>query len=300
MIRAFSLTALLLAALSPLMAAEKEPQAAARQAIEAAVQSYTQAFNKHDAKALAAHWSPSGVHTDSETGQRTVGREAIEKLFAAEFQEGEVQSIEITLESVRLVTSDVAVVEGSAAVAMQDGEASDSTFSAVFVKQDGKWLLDSAHETNLPPPPKPYDHLKDLEWLVGTWQDDSDEIDVKTVCKWTPNRAFLLRSYTVSNGDGVLHQGAQLIGWDPEKECIRTWVFDSEGGFGEGTVTRDGNRWLVKLHGTHADGRKAAATQVITKIDDKTLTTQMVGREVAGELLPSTDPIKVVRVADGK
>ena len=198
------------------------------------------------------------------------------------------------------MTPDVAVVEGAAAVSMPDEEDAESTFSAVFVKQDGKWLLDSVQETNLPPPPKPYDHLKELEWLVGSWEDESDEVSVKTVCRWTPNRSFLIRTYTVSDADGVSHQGAQIIGWDPEKECIRCWVFGSEGGFGEGTITHDGNRWLVKLHGLLADGRKAAATQVLTKIDDNTLTVQMVGREVDGELLPSTEPVKVVRTPDAK
>jgi uncharacterized protein (TIGR02246 family) len=305
MIRVLSVVGVLLTLLSPLAAAEKEPQkdpqAAARAAIDAVVEAYAAAFNKHDAKALAALWSPSGVHVDRETGRRTTGRAALEKMFAAQFAEDEGQQIEIAVDTVRLVTPDVAAVEGSASVSMQDEEEpSESTFSAIFVKQDGKWLLDSANETNLPPPPKPYEHLKDLEWLVGAWQDESDEIDVKTVCRWTPNRSFLIRTYTVTDGDGATHQGAQIIGWDPDKECIRCWIFGSEGGFGEGTVARDGNRWLMKLHGTLADGRKACATQVLTKVDDNTLTAQMVGREIGGELLPSTDPVKVVRVPDAK
>jgi len=300
MIRAISLCAVVLYSLSPLRAAEPADRAAAKQAIIEASRSYAAAFNKHDAKALAALWSKDGVHVDRESGRRTAGRAAIERLFADMFQQREVQGIAVTIDVVRLVTPDVATVEGSATVTFQDGESSDSTFSAVFVKQEGKWLLDSAHETNLPPPLKPYDHLQELEWLVGTWADESKETKVSTVCQWTANRSFLRRSFTVSVGDEVLHQATQIIGWDPDRQCIRTWVFGSEGGFAEGVCSRQGDRWTVKLHGVLADGRKGSATQVISKVNDNTMTSQLIGVEVGGELMPSRDPVKIERVADGK
>jgi len=300
MMRAISLCAVVLYSLSPLWAAETADRATAKQAIIEASRAYAAAFNKHDAKALAALWSKDGVHVDRESGRRTVGRAAIERLFADMFQQREVRRLAVTLDSIRLVTPEVAAVEGSATVTLQDGEPSDSTFSAVFVKQEGKWLLDSAHETNLPPPPKPYDHLQELQWLVGTWADESKETKVTTVCQWTANRSFLRRSFTVSVGDEVLHQATQIIGWDPHRQCMRTWIFGSEGGFAEGVCSREGDRWTVKLHGVLPDGRKGSATQVITKLNDNTMTSQLISVEVGGELMPSRESVKVVRLSDSK
>jgi len=300
MIRAIALTALALGCLASVWAADAAPADDARGAILQATASYVEAFNKHDAPALAALWSETGVYVQRETGQRVEGRQALEKVFAEMFQEGKVRNLALAVETVRLVTPDVAVVDGTATVTLQDEQPSESTFSAVFVKKGGKWLLDSAHETNLPPPPTPYDHLKALEWLVGTWVDQSKDVRVETVCQWTANRTFLKRAYTVSLGDQIEHQGAQVIGWDPEKQCIRCWIFGSDGGFGEGTWTQDDNRWSVKLSGVFPDGRKGSATQIITRLDDNTMTTQMIGQEVDGRLLPTGDPVKVVRVPESQ
>ena len=35
-----------------------------------------------------------------------------------------------------------------------------------------------------------------------------------------------------------------MIGYDPVKGRLRSWVFDSEGGFGEGSWRQEGNKWL--------------------------------------------------------
>lgn len=33
-------------------------------------------------------------------------------------------------------------------------------------------------------------------------------------------------------------EGTQVIGWDPAAGTIRSWMFDSDGGFGEGTWSK--------------------------------------------------------------
>ena len=64
--------------------------------------------------------------------------------------------------------------------------------------------------------------------------------------------------------DPVVHRQAagkpvmtvtQRIGWDPLARQIRSWEFDSEGGFGEGRWSRDGERWVVKHTGVRPEGR---------------------------------------------
>ena len=47
---------------------------------------YVEAYNKHDAKALAAMWSPEAVYVDPETGEESIGREEIEREFTETFE----------------------------------------------------------------------------------------------------------------------------------------------------------------------------------------------------------------------
>src|SRR6478736_5213679 len=61
---------------------QSEDEAAIRKSDEA----YVAAYNKQDAKALAALWSPEAVYVDPETGEQAVGREEIEKEFAETFK----------------------------------------------------------------------------------------------------------------------------------------------------------------------------------------------------------------------
>ena len=57
----------------------------------------------------------------------------------------------------------------------------------------------------------------------------------------------------------------QRIGWDPLARQFRSWEFDSEGGFGEGRWSRDGERWVVKHTGVRPEGTTASATNIMTQ-----------------------------------
>ena len=57
----------------------------------------------------------------------------------------------------------------------------------------------------------------------------------------------------------------QRIGWDPLARQFRSWEFDSEGGFGEGRWSRDGDRWVVKHTGVRPEGTTASATNIMIR-----------------------------------
>jgi hypothetical protein len=105
----------------------------------------------------------------------------------------------------------------------------------------------------------------------------------------------MTRSFAVVIGDQVDMSGMQIIGWDPVKNQIRSWVFDSDGGFGEGTWVHKDNRWIIQSTSTLADGGRASATNILTRIDDDTATWQSVNRSVDGELLPNVPEVPIVR-----
>src|SRR5690606_4732441 len=95
--------------------------------------------------------------------------------------------------------------------------------------------------------------------------------------------------------DRVEMEGTQIIGWDPDKQTIRSWLFDSEGGFGVGIWTQKENQWTIRTLQVLANGEKASGINIMTKVDDDTFTFRSLGREVDGILLPGIDEITVVR-----
>lgn len=275
----------------PLLAEEKSQDLV----IIESLQGLAKAFNKHDAGEVAAYWAKNGVHTDSDSGATTEGREAIAKMYADTFAAHEGAKLAISVGKVRFITPEVAAVDGLADVTNSAGENSTSSFTAVVVKHDGKWLLDSARETAAPVAPFPGDYLAPLEWLVGDWVDAGAGAQVKSTVRWSAKKAFLIRSYSITREDQVAHEGTQIFGWDPRHEVIRTWVFGSDGGFAEGRVQVDGDRLAIKLVGTTAAGQESSGTQIIVRLNDDAFVTQIVGREIDGEAQPTLDPVEVIR-----
>jgi uncharacterized protein (TIGR02246 family) len=275
--------------------AEADRQAADEAAIRQAVKAYVAAFNQADAKALAAMWAPEAVYTNPMSGEQVVGREAIQGQFAAIFAEAKGAKLEATTDSIGFVSPNVAIEQGAAKVIRPDGAPEESDYTAVYVKRDGQWLLDRVTEETVPVVTSHYEQLKDLEWMVGSWVDQDDEATVVTECNWTRNNNFLTRSFTVRIRDRIDMAGMQIIGWDPAAKQIRSWVFDSDGGFGQATWKKNGNRWYIQQSGVLPDGRKASSVHIITYVDDDTCTQQAVNRTVDGELLPNVDEVVVVR-----
>jgi hypothetical protein len=76
---------------------------------------------------------------------------------------------------------------------------------------------------------------------------------------------------------------------------LRAWIFDSEGGFGEGTWNRDGDSWVLKTTGVTADGQTASGTSIYTFVSEHIMTWQAVDHEIAGVQIPDSDVVTIVR-----
>ncbi len=261
--------------------------------IRKAVEAYVAAFNQADAKALAALWSPEAVYTNPLSGEQVVGREAIEGQFAAIFAEAQGARLEATTDSIQFISPSVAVEHGTAKVLVPEQSPEETQYTAVYVKREGQWLLDRVTEETVPVVTSHYEQLKDLEWMVGSWVDQDDEATVVTECNWTRNNNFLTRSFTVQVRDRIDMAGMQIIGWDPATKQVRSWVFDSDGGFGQATWKKKDNRWYIQQSGVLPDGRESSAVNIITYVDDNTCTLQSVNRTVDGELLPNVEEVTI-------
>ena len=223
------------------------------------------------------------------------GRDAIEKEFATILAELKETKLVVEVESIEFLSPSVAMERGVAKVISKDRAPSESAYTAIHVKQDGKWALDRVSEEEAPLPPSSYEHLKALEWLIGTWVDTDEEATVETTSHWTKNQAFITRAFTVSVAGQTEMSGMQFIGWDANAGKIRSWVFDSDGGFGEATWTQKNNTWIVNAVGTLPDGRKTTAINVLTIVDATKISWQSTGRELDGEILPNIAPIELGR-----
>ena len=266
-------------------------EAAIRQADEA----YVKAFNKHDAKALADAWSPEAVYLNRATGDEVVGRAAIAAEFTAIFKDQPEIKLDLNVQSIQFVSPNVAVEQGIAKTLTPKAEPEEEEYSAVFVRRDGQWLLDRVTEKVKEVVPSRYEQLKPLEWMIGRWVDKDDKVDIRTECQWTKNRSFITRSFTVAVEGQINVSGMQIIGWDPLAKAIRSWTFDSDGGFAEATWTCKKDRWFIQNKGVLADGRKASMTNVIKPVDQNTFTWQTIERTVGGELLPNINEVPIVR-----
>ena len=263
-------------------------------AIRSNVAAFVKAYNAGDAKAVAALFSPEAQIID-EDGETTQGRAAIEKRTAETFAEAPQGRIEIAIDSLRFIGSALAIETGKATVTSSPGDDPDvSRYTVVHIKSsDGKWLLgfvrdeEATELTN-------HDRLKPLEWLIGDWIDESPDSVVLTSCKWSDNKNFLLSDINIRvQGSNAMHL-TQRIGWDPLTKQIKSWLFDSDGGYGESFWTRDGDRWLVKATAVRRDGTTASMTNIYTPTGKDSYTWQTTERVVAGAVLPPIE-IKVVR-----
>ncbi len=264
-------------------------------AIQSATEAYVAAFNARDAEKLAQLWSEDATYELADTNETIMGRTAIGKMFTELFADTEPARLSVAIESIRFVTDDVAVETGTSELFESDGTKSSSRYSAIHVKRNDQWLLDSIQETHLASDEGDVNPLHELDFLVGQWVDSTDESTVETSCEWVKNKKFLSRTFRVSAPEQDDLEGTQVIGWDPIAGSIRSWVFDSDGGFSQGSWKRKGDSWIVESTGFLADGSPVSSVQVYNRVDVNSFKWQSFNRRVGDELLPAIDEITVVR-----
>lgn len=136
-----------------------------------------------------------------------------------------------------------------------------------------------------------YDHVKELNWLVGSWEDTDEDSDISLSFQWGENKNFLVEHFTIKVLNQDEMEGLQIIGWDPSQNTIRSWVFDSDGGFRDGTWSKDGDSWIVTMKSTLSDGRKASSLDIYKKFDENNFTFSMDSREIDADILPDVGPV---------
>lgn len=268
---------------------EKEGAALIRRAEE-----FVAAFNKGDAKALAAFWTPDGDYLD-QAGRALKGRKAIEAEFERLFAAGKGAKLIITPASVRFLKPDLAVEDGTTEVVPANGPGTVARYTIIHVKVDGVWYLSGVRDA-IALPPSNFEFLRDLEWLVGEWVDDAESGEIARLSyTWTEGQNFILSSFSTTLKGVPIGSGTQRIGWDPAAKRVRSWMFDATGSFGEGAWSLEGKTWTIKSSTTLRDGKVLTSVNRITRVDADHLTWDSTKRMVDGKPIPDIAPVKMKR-----
>jgi uncharacterized protein (TIGR02246 family) len=261
-----------------------------------AVQAFVTAYNAADIDTLVGLFTEDADVVDP-SGSESRGNASIAAMYAASFEETTGLKLESEAKEIKFITADVARVAGQSRLSSDSADANEFTrFSALMVNRGGKWLVAELREYAAPSEDvAPAERLKELEWMVGDWVDEGDDNKVTSNIRWADKKSFLVRNYTVELKGEKAHSGTMFIGWDPQSGQIKSWLFDSEGGHGEGFWTRTGEKeWVVKAQGVLHDGRPTSATQVHTIMNKDVVKTSSIDRIIGGQI--ASDIVDVVMV----
>jgi len=124
--------------------------------------------------------------------------------------------------------------------------------------------------------------------LLGDWVCTDKDKNVEVHCRRALNGSFIALDYTIKNGKDEATT-AQRFGWDPVNQQIRSWYFDSTGGYGGATWTVAGDGLFSESSGVLPDGRVGTATDRLNFPDDKSFVFQARNRMVDGRPLADLD-----------
>jgi uncharacterized protein (TIGR02246 family) len=270
-----------------------------KQAIDTLIKQQIQAFNSRDAAAIAANWTTDAEYLRND-GDPIRGRDAIQKGYAEFFKTLTGKSnVEVQTDNMRFPSNDTAYTEVTLRLKNEAGEMIGSSWrNTLLVREAGTWKVAMVQEWDRDTSND--DTLNDLAWLIGTWSMDTPDRKVTTTYEWDENKTFIRGKFSTKQGDKPAESGTQFFGKDNANGGIRSWVFQSDGGYGDGSWKRDGKKWMVDFTGVSAEGKNLSATVVYMRVDADTFTWQAVEQTVDGQPIADTQPIKVSKQKAGQ
>jgi uncharacterized protein (TIGR02246 family) len=254
--------------------------------VRAAARAYLEALHRGDMKAAAEIWTTDGEYMDA-TGNTHKARMLLAQEAAASGAADAERDVQPPDSTLRFVTPEVVIEDGKIEGALtDDGRAVNGKFTAVWVKQDGKWRLDSLRESAVVPP-SASERLEPLAWLIGEWVGPTDRGAILVSSRWSDGGHYIVREFAERAGDGEVISGSQRIGWDPASQRIKCWTFDSHGGSGEGVWRNEGDRWIVDTTEVMPDGTKAAASAVYAPAGEGRFVWEAARGRVGDKIVPA-------------
>lgn len=275
--------------------AKSQPQGDSESAIRGQLSSLADAAAKGDAERMASFFTLDGAYID-EDGVRHEGRQSLKEHFNRHVKPDTKSSLKLEPTAIRLIGNDSAWIEGSTTRQTSAGKQIDARFTMLLQNKGGNWLIQSASETSVNQV-SAADRLADLNWLVGEWSAEQADAKVKMTAEKVGDGHFMRLTYVLTRPGNKPRMDIQVIGWDPTRNQIVSWHFDSSGGFGYGNWRKDNNKWFIKAEGIEQSGWQSAATNVISLTNNDSFQWQSIKRNADGVMYPDTEPLTVKRVS---
>lgn len=135
------------------------------------------------------------------------------------------------------------------------------------------------------------DHLKPLEFLIGTWGgagklDSGDEYLEELKFDWMQDRNFIKSEYAMKVGERVVWSSTTVIGYDAELKKLVVFAFAKNGTIARSvaadTARKDTWVFLGKISGPFPIKEDRVTT---TKVDEETLRTEVEKKEEGNYVL---------------
>lgn len=128
-----------------------------------------------------------------------------------------------------------------------------------------------------------HDHLKRIEWVIGTWAGKGSmggsEFEDEYILEWTEDGNFIRNEYVMKVGGKVVWTDTGLLGWDPVKKKIVGINFGMDGTIGWGHEQESGQDELVVEGRTAGPMVKEEFRVKLKKVDADHLTVTTVMKQ---------------------
>lgn len=255
--------------------------------IRQATEDYVAAFNRGDFEAMRSMWTQDGDYVDGQ-GRTQSAHDMLDAAEAAAESSGAGAQLSARPGKIRIVAPNVAIEDGAAETIGTDDDGSlvVGRYTAVWVKRDGRWLLDALRESTAETL-SPAERMRDLEWMTGEWIGRTDDATIIVSARYKEDGAFLVREFAVTTHDGRTLTGEQRIGWDEAEGRFKVWLFGSQGTFGDGFLTREGAGWRLATKETLPDGQSVTVTSDYALGSNGELVWESSGPVIDGEQTPA-------------
>jgi uncharacterized protein (TIGR02246 family) len=270
-----------------------------KDAIMANVRAFTDGYNRRDVKAVLKLFAEDCVLTESD-GSTIKGLKELEEDLTEAFKDDANAKISVTVDHLQVVAPGVVIEEGKTTF-YPDGKTltAETDYQATHVKKGDRWVMTRVRSFNRVVL-SPYDVLRELEWLVGDWIDESADSVVESSYRWDARKTFLLNDFSVRVSGQKVLTGTQRIGRDPLTKQIKAWVFDSEGGYAESLWSLVDDSWVINAKGVRSDGQVVTVTNQLTQLAEDRFRFDSADRVVGGERMPNLSVISVRRPPQAK
>lgn len=257
---------------------------------------FSHAFKTNDFDRISPLFDKNASFENLTTKETINGQKEISNYLKKVRQAKGATDVKITVESIEFDGPGKAFEKGKGKLYREDQLLEEFLFSSEYNKKAGVWLLKAIKAIEHPPFLSHYENLKELDWLIGRWADEDENVSVMYSYKWDKNKNFLTQHFVMKLLDQDELEGDQIITWDAYEKKIRSWIFDSSGGIGTGIWFEKEDAWQVPITYILSNGGKGFALHIYKKIDDNTYTFSSENRWINGKKYPNIGPFKISRI----